>query len=67
MQKILATPAGIQVQLTFWRMLVVLAEFALENKDTVQVIVRYAPILLWGSVAYILGWAAGGLLQVILF
>jgi hypothetical protein len=67
MQKILATPAGIQVQLTFWRTLVVLAEFALEHKTAFQLILKYSPILIWGSTAYLLGWLAGEILKVLLF
>ncbi len=67
MQKILATPAGIQIQLTFWRTLVIMAEFALEHKRMVQFSLRYAPVLLWGTAAYILGWTAGGILLTIMF
>jgi len=67
MQKLMTTPAGIQMQLTFWRMMVILAEFALEHRQSVQLVMRFAPVVLWGSVAYLLGWAAGEFLQAALY
>ncbi len=67
MQKILATPAGIQIQLTFWRTLVLMAEFALEHRRFVQLGLRYAPVLFWGAAAYLLGWTAGGILLSLAF
>jgi len=67
MQKLLTTPAGIQVQLFFWKVMVVLAEFALEHSRAARIIIRYGPMLVYGTTAYILGWAAGELLQAYLY
>ena len=67
MQKLLTTPAGIQVQLIFWKVMVVLAEFALEHRKTARIIIRYGPVLVYGTIAYILGMAAGELLQTYLY
>ena len=67
MQKMLATPMGIQIQLTFWKMMVMLAEFALEHRKAVQLIIRYSPVILYGTVAYVLGIAAGKILQMMIF
>ena len=67
MQKLLTTPAGIQAQLVFWRLMVVLAEFALEHRSAARLIIRYGPVLVYGTAAYILGCAAGELLQAYLY
>jgi len=67
MNRIMTSQPVLEIQLFFWKSVVVLIEKALSKRYLFKKVSELFPLLAWGLSAYAAGWLIGELLRSILY